>query len=99
MERKQTGIIATIVATLLCGCPGLFSLCLGALTASAAYFPGAEIDIFGSDSPQAALNTGLIALCVGLLLVAIPVLVGFLTLRKRPAAAPASPDEPLPPPR
>jgi hypothetical protein len=98
MDKRTTGIVATIVAVLLCGCPGLFALCFGALTAFAGAVPGSSIDIFGSSDPQTALLTGIGVLCLGLIFVAIPVVVGFVTLRNRPAqtSMPSS-DESLPP--
>ena len=105
MDKRTTGIIATIVTALLCGCPGLFALCFGLISASASFIPGAEIDVFGSNDPQSALYMGIGALCLGILFVAIPVVVGVLTLRKRPEPAssletpqPPTTEEPLPPP-
>lgn len=96
MDKKTTGIVATSVTALLCGCPGLFSLCFGAVMALAGMVPGAEIDIFGSNSSRAATATGLTALCLGIFFVAIPILVGIFTLRNKPEPQ-AFPDEPIPP--
>jgi hypothetical protein len=63
------------------------------------YIPGATIDIFGSNDPRTALFTGLGMLCLGVIFIAIPFVVGFLTLRQRPEAAEPEPvsDEPIPP--
>ena len=97
MDKKTTGIVATVATALLCGCPGLFGLCWGGIAAIASFIPGSEIDIMGSTDPQSALVTGLGTLCVGIVLVAIPVVVGFVTLRKKPGEAVVS-NEPLPPP-
>ena len=96
MDQKTTGIILTIAAVLLCGCPGLFSLFFGGLMALVSFVPNANIDVYGSNDPQSALTFGLGALCLGVLFVAIPVVVGVLTLRRKPTPA-ASSDEPLPP--
>ena len=100
MEKKTTGIIATVATALLCGCPGLFSLCYGAIAASVSFIPGADINMFGSTEPRAALSYGIGALCLGLIFVAIPIVVGVLTLRKKPKemATVTMPEEPLPPP-
>jgi hypothetical protein len=49
--------------------------------------PNADIDIGGRNDPGAALGTGLGLLCLGMLFVAIPVVVGLLTLRNRPEPA------------
>ena len=84
MDKRTTGIIATVVAALFCGCPGIFSLCWGGISAIVAFVPGADINIGGSSDPQAALYTGIGALCGGVLLIAIPIAVGFFTLRKKP---------------
>lgn len=83
MDKRTTSIIATVVATLLCGCPGLFSICWGGMFAIISQIPGAEINVMGSSDPTQALYTGLGALCGGFLLVLIPVAVGFFTLRKK----------------
>ena len=87
MDKKTTGLIATIATALLCGCPGLIVLCMGAMFAIVGTIPGSNIDIGGSSDPSAAIGTGLAMLCVGLIFVAIPVVVGFLTLRNKPQEA------------
>jgi hypothetical protein len=98
MDKKTTGIIATVAAALLCGCPGLASLCFGAFFALASQIPGAEIDMFGSKDPAQALNYGIGGVCVGIVFIIIPIVVGFLMLRKKPETAPfPPPDEPVPP--
>ncbi|MEJ5223170.1 MAG: hypothetical protein WHV44_01855 [Anaerolineales bacterium] len=97
MNKKTGGIIATVVTALCCGLPGCFSLCFGLISAFASAVPGANIDIGGSSDPAAALATGLAAVCGGIIFIAIPVAVGFFTLRKKPAATNADFDEPLPP--
>jgi hypothetical protein len=57
----------------------------GAVTAFASQVPGANIDIGGRNDAQAALSWGMAILCLGVLFVAIPIVVGILTLRNRPA--------------
>lgn len=108
MDKKQTGLILTIATALLCGCPGLFGLCMGAMFAIVGAIPGSDIDIGGSSDPTTAIGTGIGMLCVGLIFVAIPVVVGVVTLRKKPGEgdAPAAkppvsapePPKPLKPP-
>jgi hypothetical protein len=99
MDKRSTGIIATVATVLLCGLPGLLSLCIGLVTAGVGFIPGAEIDMFGSNEPRSALFTGLGLLCLGVIAVAIPVAVGIFTLRKPPEAEPGPvSDEPIPPP-
>lgn len=97
MDKKQVGLIATIATALCCGCPGLFSICWGAIAAVASFVPDANIDIGGSNDPQTALFTGIASLCGGIIFLAIPIVVGVLTLRKKPEEAVAVSSEPVPP--
>ena len=111
MDKRTTGLIATIATALLCGCPGLFGLCLGATSVLASFVPGAEIDVFGSNDPAAATTMGFVSLCLSVIFIAIPIVVGIVTLRKKPEVvapvvtpiteprppAPPVDDEPLPP--
>ncbi len=101
MDKRTTAIIATIVTGLLCGCPGLAILCFGAFAIPTSFVPGAQIDVFGSNDPQSLLTSGIVGLCLGILLIAIPVVVGFTTLRNRPAPAdmvvPPAPPRPVTP--
>ena len=85
MEKRTVGIVATAITALLCGCPGLFSLCWGAIAAMVSFMPGAEINIGGSSDPTTALLTGLGACCGGIIFVAIPIVVGFVMLRNKAA--------------
>ena len=95
MDQKTVGIIATIVSVVLCGCPGLALLCTGALASGGTFIPDADIE-----DPEYALIGGLLMLCIGVLMLLIPVAVGFFTMRNR--TGPASSqiidyDDPLPP--
>ncbi len=102
MDKKTTGLIATIAAVLLCGCPGLFGLCFGATSVLAGLMPGSDIDVFGSSDPGAATTMGFVFLCLSVIFIAIPIVVGVVTLRKKPAedggeAPPAPAAEPAAP--
>ncbi len=81
--NRTPAIIATVATGLLCGCPGLFACLWGVIAAAASFVPGAAIDIGGSSDPTAALLTGATTICIGIILVAIPVAVGFFTLRRK----------------
>jgi len=96
MDKKTGGIIATVATALLCGCPGLGGLCWGLIALLASFVPGSQIDIMGSSDPNRAMFTGLGALFGGIIFIAIPVVVGVVTLRK-PKSEVAGPVEPLPP--
>ena len=104
MDKKTTGLIATIATALLCGCPGLFGLCMGGTSVLASLVPGANIDVFGSSDPRAATTMGVVSLCLSVIFIAIPIVVGVVTLRKKPGeAAPVAatvvpqPQPPAPP--
>jgi len=87
MDKRTAGIIATVATALLCGCPGLFGICWGAIAIPVSFVPGANIDIGGSNNPQAAFTAGIVGLCLGLIFIAIPIAVGYFTLRNQPAAS------------
>ena len=74
MNDRNTGIIATLAAVLLCGCPGLFLCLFGAITA-------AGQGTFNEASLSPAVGYTLV--CLSLLMLLVPVGVGFFTLRKR----------------
>jgi len=77
MNNKNTGIIATIATVVLCGCPGLFLCLFGALTAAG------QGTFNNSSLPP---TVGFVLLCLALILILIPVGVGFFMLRKKPEA-------------
>ena len=95
MNNKNTNLIATIVATVLCGCPGLLGLCFGAISVLASFTPNAQIDVFGSNDPRSATIMGIAALCLSVIFIAIPIVTFFVTRRKESASLPSN--EPLPP--
>jgi hypothetical protein len=90
-------MIATLVATVLCGCPGLLGLCFGATSLLASFAPGAEIDVFGSSDPAAAQGMGGLVLCLSLIAIAMPAVIWFATRRKQTLPPTPTDDEPLPP--
>ena len=85
--NRNTAIIATVASAVVCGCPGLAAACWGLISAAVSFIPGADINIGGSSDPSSALTAGLGALCAGLIFIAIPVVIGFFTLRRKPAQA------------
>lgn len=80
MER-QTAIIVTVVSAVMCGCPGLFSCFFGTVMAAVSFVPDAEIDVFGSSDPLAALAFGAGVIVVGAVMIAIPMALWFFTVR------------------
>ena len=95
MNNRNTSLIATIVAVVLCGCPGLFGLCFGLTSVFASFVPNAQIDVFGNTDPQSATAMGLVTLCLSVIALAVPVVV-WVVARRREAAA-MSDHEPIPP--
>jgi len=86
MDTKTKGIVATVASVVLCGCPGLFICLFGALTASGN----------GTFNNQSLSPTvGFVLLCLSLIFIIIPIVVGFFMLRKKPEAV--STNDPIPP--
>ena len=91
MQNRTIGIIATVVTALVCGCASLFSCIWGFMISS-----GTPIDVTtnGVTTPQTLSPTiGYVLLCLSLLMILVPVAVGFFTLRKKPEPI----NEPFPP--
>jgi hypothetical protein len=82
MTNRNTGIIATIAAVVLCGCPGLFLCIFGAVTATGNMPYSTEINGV-SNSGVLPSTYGFVMLCLPLILILIPVAVWFFTLRKK----------------
>ena len=90
MDKRDITIIATIITILLCGIPGLVSICL----AAAFIIAGPVFDNYSSD-----LLVRFTFFFFGLVAIAIPIALGVLAFRKRkPRSLKIGPDEPIPPP-
>jgi hypothetical protein len=61
------------------------------------FIPNANININGNHEPRAALIFGAVTMLVGLVLIAIPAIAAFVTLRKKKHTLPANFNEPIPP--
>jgi len=95
MDKRQQGIIATIATALTCGCCGLFLCVFGAVSATGSMPYTTTVN--GVESVGTIpVGAGLAMLCLSLIFIAIPVAVGFFTLRKKPEE-PIISNEPLPP--
>jgi hypothetical protein len=95
MDTRTKGLIATIAAVILCGCPGLFLCIFGAVSATGQMPLSTELNGV-SNTTTVPATAGFAALCVALIFILIPVAVGFFTLRSKPASPTIN--EPLPPP-
>jgi hypothetical protein len=91
MQNRTAAVIITIVAILLCGCPGLAALCVGL---SSFVFQAGNFLIFSSDQ-NINIFAGFSTLCAGFVMVLITVLVIFFVLRKKKETLPVVPEEPV----
>jgi len=85
VDKRTLGIILTIVTALFCGCPGIFICLFGGLTAvgGGTY----TTDLLGqTGAGQLPVGSGFAMLCLGLVFIAIPIVIGILMLRKPKAA-------------
>ena len=88
MQNRTIGIIATVVTALACGCASLFSCIWGFLIARGTPF---DVTSNGTTTPQTFPPVlGFTLLCLSVVLILIPVGVGFFTLRKKPGSADVS---------
>lgn len=80
--KKNFAIITTIVASLLCGLPGIILAGLGLLGfSSALLFP--ELVNTSQGTQQEVLLGSLLFIVPGIILIVIPIVIGVLTLRKK----------------
>jgi hypothetical protein len=99
-KPKKTGaIIATVATSLICGCVALVSCIFGGLGVAQVPFT-TTVNGYSTQQPM-AIGLGITLLCLSVIFIAVPVVVGILTLRnKKPKTAPIDvlpPSEPLPP--
>ena len=84
MNNKNTGMIATIATALLCGCCALFACILGVGTLA-----GGGTFTLGNSTQAMPTTYGYVFLCLSFLMILVPVVVGFVTFRKKPEAVAA----------
>jgi len=103
MKNRGLAIAITVITSLCCLCLAIVSCVVGGFAAAEVPF---ETTVNGyTDYTYLPPTLGYVLIVLALFMVIVPVVVGFLTLRKRKdAAAPAEvppaappPDEPLPP--
>ena len=91
MNNKNTAMIITVVTALFCGCCSLFACIMGFGTVT-----GNGTYELGGVSQSMPPTYGYVFLCLSVVMIIIPIAVGFFMLRKKPEAV-VSNDEPLPP--
>ncbi|MCJ7433097.1 MAG: hypothetical protein MUO77_06375, partial [Anaerolineales bacterium] len=85
MKNKTGGIIATLATLALCGLPGFILLCMGAAGIITPRSP---------DSTTTGSNFLIIVggqICLGIVFLFIPLVVGFFTLRNKSTPDPVAP--------
>ena len=94
MQNRTAALILTISTAVICGCLSLFLCIFGGMGLAGVPF---TTEVTGAPTTTAPMGTTTAAslLCAGLSFLIIPIVVGFVTLRKKPAPPPVS--GPLPP--
>ena len=92
--NRTTAIVVTAATALLCGCPGLALATLGVMAAMGSQMP--EVMAQDPNNPQDVLLGSGMFLCIGGLLILIPVIAGILSMRYAKSSKPGI-NEPLPP--
>jgi TRAP-type C4-dicarboxylate transport system permease small subunit len=83
--NRTTAIILTIVTVLCCACPG-FGLCIFGLIAATGTPVTTTLNDVSTSQPL-PIGAAIAMICVSIILIAIPIAVGFFTLRNKPAAS------------
>jgi hypothetical protein len=94
MDKRTVGIIATVLSALACGCVAIIACVWGVIAVT-----GTPIDITGTGQTYTDTlppTVGYVLLCLSVLFVAVPFVVGFLTLRRKSQPPPEN-NEPIPP--
>lgn len=94
--NRTVAIIITVIVALCCLCAAIFSCVFGGMIVAGQPI---ETTINGETTSQVyPASYGAVLLCLSVLFILVPVVVGFFTLRKKPeAASEIPPSEPLPP--
>lgn len=88
MDKRTLGIILTIVTAVFCGCPGLL-FCLGGAMTAAGLGAQYTTDVLGTTGAgELPTGYGYVFLCLGLIGIAIPIIIGVVMLRKPKAVPP-----------
>jgi hypothetical protein len=83
--NQKTGLALTIVSLILCGFPGILSAAGGLLIAGLGLLADkAQLKLDTNLDQSSVLWAGLGGVCLGIILIAIPILVWYLTLRHKP---------------
>jgi hypothetical protein len=81
--NRTVGIGLTIFTVLCCACPGLMMCVFGGMIGAGVPLTTTLNDVSSVQKLPASYGFGLI--CLSIILILIPILVGFFTLRNKPA--------------
>jgi hypothetical protein len=96
MENRTLAIVITVITALCCGCLALTSCLWGVIGLAGQPITTTVNGVESLETMPVPLALAL--MCLSVIFIAIPVAVGFFTLRKKPAPVAAIVnDEPLPP--
>jgi predicted ABC-type sugar transport system permease subunit len=86
LMNRRTGLFLTIVTFIVCGCPGILAGVGGILIAGFGLLADkAQLKLDTNLDQASVVLNGMGGVCLGLILVAIPVAVWLLTARHKPA--------------
>jgi hypothetical protein len=75
--NRTVAIVLTIVTALACGLPSCFLLCMGVFALIGAQMP--EVMAQNPSSPEEVMFGAGVLLCIGAVLLVVPILVGVLS--------------------
>ena len=78
--NRNVAIVLTIITALVCGLPSIISMCLGALALVGTQMPEVLAQTPGS-TPEEITVGAAIFLCVGAVLLLVPILVGIFAFK------------------
>ncbi len=89
--NRTTAIILTIITALACGVPSCLLICVGVFALLGAQMPEVMAQNPASTPEEVMLGAGIL-LCVGAVLLIVPIIVGVLTFRFSKKEEPATID-------
>ena len=92
---RTVAIVITVVTVLCCACPG-FGLCIAGIMGMAGVPFTTTIGNQTSTEPIST-TVAVSLICASVILIIIPIAVGFFTLRKKPETAAQNLGGPIPP--
>ncbi|MDX9992899.1 MAG: hypothetical protein RBS68_12745 [Anaerolineales bacterium] len=95
MENRNVAIAITVITALCCGCLALSSCVWGGIGLSGQPIATTVNGMESMETMSTPLALSL--LCLAVIFIAVPIAVGFFTLRKKPAKPVTMSDGPIPP--